>query len=340
MTVNNTISAKQRFSVVMSTCSIISALLVVWIHAYNVEVYNDSNRVIFWLQEAVSQGIARGAVPFFLMSSAFFLYSKEKKVWEVYKSRSTSVVIPYLLWNIVYMIVFAVLQRLNLTTGGMETVTVSNVAQGIFLHKYNYAYWFMRDLIVLVALYPLMRWIIRRGKAVSFLWLGGLVIAYYCGATFLDSAFYYSVGAIIGYHYQHQAVAVVEMKKTRLIGITAAWLCVAVSLFVLKNVMKIDDVEMVRDLVMAFLMFFAVVSFDIRIVGAFAGLSFMIYSLHPMLLEVVEKCFYLCLPHTDLWMLLDYVVAPVICLAMIWGVCFVWKKLLPKTYKLFNGGRL
>ena len=100
---------RQRFSQVMTTCSILSAIMVVWIHTYNVEVYGDTNRVIYWLQDVMSQGLARGAVPFFLMSSAYFLYSKDKKVLEVYRSRSVSVALPYLLWNGVYMVTFAIL---------------------------------------------------------------------------------------------------------------------------------------------------------------------------------------------------------------------------------------
>ena len=172
------ISVDKRFSAVMSTCSILSAILVVWIHAYNVEMYSDTNRVIYWLQDAISQGIARGAVPFFLMSSAFFLYSKDKNVWDVYQSRAKSVLIPYLLWNTVYMVILTVLHHLSLVSIGMDVITVGNVAQGIFLNRYNYTYWFMRDLIVLVVFYPLIRWIISRGKIASLIGMAGLLTAY------------------------------------------------------------------------------------------------------------------------------------------------------------------
>lgn len=340
MIVRNEISAKQRFSMVMSTCSILSALMVVWIHAYNIEVYSDSNRIIYWLQDAVSQGVARGAVPFFLISSAFFLYSKTKTVSDVYQSRSKSVLVPYLLWNTVYMVAFAVLRRLSLSNTGMDVVTVGNVAQGLFLQKYNYAYWFMRDLIVLVVAYPLIRWIISRGKVMSVIGFAGLLTAYYCGVDFLSSAVYYYIGAVIGYHYSHFAEQFVMMDRKRQIITTLTCLCAAVGLFWLKNVCKIDQAELFRDLAMAFLLFFAVVSCRLRIGGAFAALSFMIYSIHPLLLEIIEKMIYLYCPHTDVWMMIDYVVAPVICVALIVSICWLWKKVLPRMYKVFNGGRI
>lgn len=340
MTVSNEISAKQRFSIIMSTCSILSALLVVWIHAYNVEVYSDTNRVIYWLQDAISQGIARGAVPFFLLSSAFFLYSKEKTVLEVYRSRSKSVLVPYLLWNAIYMVAFAVLRRLSLSNTGMDVITVGNVAQGLFLQKYNYAYWFMRDLIVLVVAYPLIKWIISRGKVVSLIGFAGLLAAYYGGVDFLGSAVYYYIGAVIGYHYSDFAENFVVADKKRQAIATLACLCVAGVLFWMKNVCKIDQAELFRDLAMAFLLFFVVASGNIRIGGAFAALSFMIYSIHPLLLEIIEKMIYLYCPHDDLWMMMDYIVAPVVCVLLIVGICLLWKKVLPKTYRLLNGGRM
>lgn len=340
--VKNEINAKQRFSIAMSTCSILSAILVVWIHAYNVDVYGGAEPPIFWMQEVISQGIARGGVPFFLMSSAFFLYSKEKTIKDVYWSRARSVLLPYLLWNVIYMVAFAVLQAVGLTSSGMDQISLSNVLQGVFLHKYNYAFWFMRDLIVLLFLYPLIRWILHRGKAVSFVALAVLLLVFCCGVEWLESSFYYFIGAILGYHYREWVESVVTLKKKWQIGITIGLFCVVAVLFWFKNVCKIDSVElvMIRDLFMAFLMVFFVVICNVRITGFFAGLSFMIYCIHPLLLEMIEKTIYLCMPHTELWMVLDYILAPALCILIITGVCALWKKWLPSVYQLLNGGRL
>ena len=77
-------TTKNRFSAAMSTCSWLSAVLIVFVHAYNIEVYGSQNPVCYWIQQVISQGLARGAVPFFMFSSAYFLYSRERKVGEVY----------------------------------------------------------------------------------------------------------------------------------------------------------------------------------------------------------------------------------------------------------------
>lgn len=340
--VKNETNAKQYFSIAMSTCSILSALLVVWIHAYNIEVYGGEESPFFWVQEVISQGVARGGVPFFLMSSAFFLYSKEKTTKEVYWSRARSVLLPYLIWNVIYMVVYAVLQRFGVTSSGMDQITLSNVLQGLFLHKYNYAFWFMRDLVVLIFFYPLIRWILRRGKVASYAALAVLLVVYCCGVEWLESSFYYFIGAILGSHYREKVESIVNLKKTWQIGITVGLFCVVSLFFWLRNICKIDSTEltMIRDLFMAFFMVFFVVTCHIRTTGFLAGLSFMMYCIHPLLLEMIEKTIYLCMPHNNLWMMLDYIFAPVLCILIIIGVCALWKRWLPAVYKLLNGGRL
>lgn len=333
--------AKSSFSAVMTTGSILSAILVIWIHAYNVPTYKAVlTPSIYRLEQIVSQGLSRGAVPFFFMSSAYFLYSKNKSVVDIFKSRAKSIVVPYVLWNFVYMVVSAVLFRLSLMDNGMEAVTVGNVLGGLCAHKYNYSFWFMQYLIVYVAAYPVIRWIISRNKAVAAIGFVASVALFWSGIDMLERFAYYYIGAVIGYHYQQEAENVVLMKKKKVVGITLVLLLLEVALFWMTNVLGIGRLMRIRDLVMAFLIFFLIVCFDLRVTGKFAALSFMIYAMHPLVLEMVEAGIALLVPYTSLGMLLNYILAPVICLAIVVMVCVVWKKVLPSVYKVFNGGRL
>lgn len=338
MQVEKNLKVKPQFSEVMTTGSILSAILVVWIHAYNVGVYDTvSNSFVYWFEKVVSQGLARGAVPFFYMSSAYFLYSRDRSVIDVYKSRAKSIVVPYVLWNLVYMVVFSILFRLSLSDSGMETVTVGNVLGGLFLHKYNYTFWFMQYLIVYVAAYPIVRWIISRNKVVGAIGLVVSLALFWSGVDLLERFAYYYIGALIGYYYRREAENIVSMDKKKVIGITLVLLLLEAALFLVT--LKYGAMYRVRDLAMTFLFFFLILCFNVRITGAFASFSFMIYALHPLILEAIEKVFYLMCPHTAVWMLMDYILAPVICIIIVCGVCILWKKLLPTVYKLFNGGR-
>lgn len=333
-------TTQNRFSAAMRTCSWLSAVLIVWIHAYNVEVYGSHNPVFYWLQQGVSQGLARGAVPFFMFSSAYFLYGRERKVGEVYLSRAKSTVVPYLLWNAVYAVAFAVLYRLSLVSSGMECLTVGEVLLSVFLHKYNYTFWFMRDLIVLIALYPIIRWVLHRGRWVSLVGVVVAVVAYYAVHEVFESLIYYYIGGWLSVHAKEPTEAVTAMTKPRLWGITAVLLGLGAVCFVLRNGWGIPWMEAPRNLMMALILFFLVVSVDLRVGSRLTGVSFMIYALHPLLLEMIEKAVYLALPHNDGVMMVGYVAAPVLCVALITGACLLWRKWLPQVYGLFNGGRI
>lgn len=332
-------TTKNRFSAAMSTCSWLSAVLIVFVHAYNIEVYGSQNPVCYWIQQVISQGLARGAVPFFMFSSAYFLYSRERKVGEVYLSRTRSTVIPYLLWNAFYMVAFAALYRLSLVSDGMGNVTVRDLLLGVLLHKYNYTFWFMRDLIVLIALYPVIRWVLKRGKWVSLAGVAVAIAAFCFVHEVFESLIYYYIGAWLAFHAKEQTKAVADVKKSRLWGITAVLTAVGAVFFALYNGCGFDWALAPRNFMMALILFFFVISADLRVGGLLTGFSFMIYALHPLVLEMIEKVVYLALPHNDVFMMASYVAAPTLCVAVITGVCLLWKKWLPKIFGVFNGGR-
>ena len=104
------VDSKKAFSQTMKNCSFICSVLVIFIHTYNLEVYKiGPDSIIYWIESFFAQNITACAVPFFFMSSAFFLYQSARETTSVYKSRFKSIVIPYFLWNTIYMIAFSFL---------------------------------------------------------------------------------------------------------------------------------------------------------------------------------------------------------------------------------------
>ena len=90
----------------ISILSIIMAVLVVFIHAYTAGTPIGAESKVEWLvQDFISQGAARIAVPFFFIVFGYFLFSKYKAesgwfcVWKsVVLKRVKSLFVPYLLW--------------------------------------------------------------------------------------------------------------------------------------------------------------------------------------------------------------------------------------------------
>ncbi len=161
---------------------------VVFIHSYKttlgladgvVGVENASYFVDF-LRDLVSQGIARTAVPlFFLMSGYFFflyfpwsLKTYGKKV----KSRVKTLLIPFLFWNILTLLLFALAQSLPATqaffSGENEPIATFgiydyfNAIFGITGPPISYQFWFIRDLMVMVLLAPVIYFTLKRAATV------------------------------------------------------------------------------------------------------------------------------------------------------------------------------
>ncbi len=339
---------KKTFSGAMRTCSFICSVLVVFIHSYNISSYNIStNSVVFWFEEIISQFIARGAVPFFFISSAFFLYQREKDVLTVYRSRYKSLVLPYLLWNTIYMIFFGVLTKLSLSDAGMDRITVTNILKGIFLFDYNYTYWFMFHLILFTLLYPIIKQIICRNKIVCALFfltlLGGYFFSVINGDMkdndIIESLVYYYLGAIIGYYYKDKTEKIVAVQTKQKILILSILTIMGGVAFVASNIYDVN-VTLIRNLIMVLFLFFVSSLQKVKIHSFLLGLSFMIYSMHPIILETIEKIVFIVCPHTAFFATVDYIIAPIVSVVIILCVCALLKKVLPAIYRLLNGNRM
>ena len=336
------VSSQRAFSLTMKNCSFLCSILVIFIHSYNIVTYNIStNSSVYWFEEVVSQCIARGAVPFFFISSAFFLYQRQKDIISVYKSRFKSIVLPYLLWNVIYMLFFSVLKKLSLSNAGMDKINITNILEGIFLYKYNYAYWFMFYLILFTLLYPVIRQIICRNKLVCFLGFALLLVFYLfkiINHDIIEHLIYYYLGAILGYHYKESAEKIVMIRTRNKVLILMTLFIIGAALFVASNIYSIN-ITLIKSVIMTLLLFFISSLQKIKIPYFLLGLSFMIYSMHPIILEIIEKIIFIVCPHNIFWAATDYVIAPIVSVFIIVALCILMKKICPTVYGLLNGNR-
>lgn len=340
MNISPAIESEKAFSQAMKKCSIVCAVLVIFIHTYNLDVYKiGTNSIIYWVERFAAK-ITSCAVPFFFMSSSFFLYQKERKTVSVYKSRFKSIVLPYLLWNIIYMIAFTILKKLSLTKVGMVSINIIDILKGIFLYKYNYVYWFMFYLILFVLLYPAIKQIVCRSKIICFSVLIALLTIDFCNIinhNIIGSFIYYYLGAICGYYYKKQAekIATIQPKKKTaiillcVVGFTSS---VVASMFDI-------DISIVGNISVTLFLLLILSSPQIKIPPFLSGLSFMIYSMHGIILECIEKTIYIVFSHNALWATIDYFVAPTVTLMVIVPLCIAMKKVCPRLYKILNGNR-
>jgi surface polysaccharide O-acyltransferase-like enzyme len=149
---------------------------VVFIHAYLSVVefkgteaeLNPTSFTAVFIRDFISGGLASIAVPlFFFMSGFLFFYRLEWSGAAFFKkvmSRIKTLLIPFLFWNILVLLLYAVAQNVPITAqyfaGGIPQITKSGVFEyfnliiGINRHPVAFQFWFIRDLMILVLLTP------------------------------------------------------------------------------------------------------------------------------------------------------------------------------------------
>lgn len=201
------------------------SVLVVIVHTFSsigggeLPGFYDSFRVFF------SQGVARLAVPIFFFTSGYlFFQGFERWIWTTYKKklkkRIRSLFIPYILWNSVMLLlgIFSHLvhggiscaQEWFFENGGLLcfwncgrqgcTPLINLLGWEMWERAFpiNYPLWFIRDLMVLNLLAPLIFLLVKRLRAV---WLIIMALLYLLNIWIpiegfrAEGFFFYSLGA-------------------------------------------------------------------------------------------------------------------------------------------------
>ena len=172
---------------------------VVYIHAYFTAINfahgtigtEDLNALTDFVRVLVSQGIARVAVPlFFLMSGylffANFRWSQQTFLRKV-TTRMRTLLIPFLFWNVAMLGFYATVQSIpalapyfsgpTALIRELSLMEYPNVLLGFKGYPIAYHFWFIRDLMVLILLAPLIALVLR------FAALPFLLAVYLCWVT-------------------------------------------------------------------------------------------------------------------------------------------------------------
>lgn len=219
---------------------IVLAIFIVYIHAFNQTPAND-NACIIWsngyfdfIRIFISQGITRVGVPMFALFAGYFFGGNVFGL-EFYKSkiknRINSVLIPYVVWNIIafiFLFLYAYLTH--------KTTSIADYAEhwgGLYGMFINWGHtpidgplWFMRDLLITIVVSPILYYLLTRLK-VFFLIL--LYLVYLSGV--LDSIMPITILTFfsIGYYYKIFGLQVQGNSKYRKVVLPLSIISLAVS---------------------------------------------------------------------------------------------------------------
>ena len=319
--------------------SLFLSVLVVFIHSTNT-AGTDPDLFATRTENYITGNLAAAAVPTFYALSAFLFYRNfdMTKLAGKYKSRIKTLLIPFLLWNTVYMILFYFLSRLPFISEEPFAFTWSVIVNGVLKNRFNAPYWFMRQLILFTAFCPVI-YAVMRNRYIAWTAYAGILLAYGCGVgnvagIDVRSLLFYLFGAYCGLHLQKQ---VSEANRF------SWWVPTA---FVLSQLLFCSGLTQYNPaLSWLHLMLLTVAYFGFANLVAEKELpkklqcSFEIYTLHILILETFNKLFGKILPPNTNWLLLDYFLSPLLTVGIIVAVSQIAKRKIPRIYGIAFGGR-
>lgn len=188
------------------------SILVIWIHSFNAELFLGSTQAgvrVEQMEYILGEYVGQIAVPGFFVVSSYLFYRRFNwgRLLSKWKSRARSILLPYLLWNLLYYAGYVVVTRLPGISGLAGKPQVPFNMLELFLAAVNFAYnpvfWYLQQLIILIALAPII-YLAFKNTVTGVLVMGGIVYALWNNWNFpilnMDALFYTCAAALVSLH--------------------------------------------------------------------------------------------------------------------------------------------
>ncbi|WP_041139751.1 acyltransferase family protein [Beduini massiliensis] len=343
----------KKLSKTLLSINIIFALMIVYMHATNIKIY-DYNTSRFGslfntFQIIMSKDILAVCVPGFFIISAYLFYINlefntiKTKIFK----RIKTIFVPYLIWNTIALLYFFIISNLfsNLMNMNKIELTFQTLFSGIFLFQYSPVNWFIYQLIIFILLSPILYVVCSNKKSciISMIIISILVLFNYNNSFIstssfmpclrIDSLLYYVFGIYMAKH--NNILENIEQNFS---------MYKACAIFLISQIIIYVDYLSQYNL-----FFIGVILYFIALIRFFYGkywkfldksfTSFFVFQIHGFILEPIEKIIFLVFGNRIVFGVLDYFIAPIICLIFIYIITIIMKKYTPGFYKLLVGGR-
>ena len=332
------------------------SLLVIWVHSYNAELFLEAGQArdcVNRLEQLIGNSLGQIAVPGFFVISAYLFYRNFtwKRLGPKWRSRFKSLAVPYVLWNILYYFGYIAATRLPVLAeiSGKQPVPVSvqEFFLAAFYYKYNPVFWYLFQLIILVALAPALYALLRKNWT-GMLFMLALIYGLWKNKGLpllnLDALFYYSAGAFIALHRDGWGRFAEEKGSLRQ---GAAGFFILLMLFALLMFLGQPGRALyLLPLYTVLLRFLGVCAVTLAVKLLPLGKekewmrhSFFLYAIHFALVRLINKIGAYVLPPEPVVALGLFVFMPAFMLAASVGIRNVLMKVCPKAYEILAGGR-
>lgn len=184
---------------------------VVFAHAYPGAGYNFISVFVY---NFICHGLARIAVPLLFLISGYLFFINfdlsKQTYWSKFQARIGTLLIPFLIWNFATLLIFALAQKIPLTSGffsGLNSPIASyslfdyiNAIFGINRMPIAMQFWFIRDLMILVLLTPVINYVNSRIPTLflTLLFICWMLDFWPVYVPSVEAALFFSIGTFLG----------------------------------------------------------------------------------------------------------------------------------------------
>ena len=337
--------------------------MVVFIHSHNIgDVSMAGNAVLengysSFFQDFISYGISLTAVPLFFLISGYLFYfnfkGTKKEFITKFKKRFKSLTIPYLFWSTGVVLLFFVLQLIP----GFQSVfgskliidySFNELLTKLFLNPIPFQLWFLRDLILLVVLSPIIYWLIR---LTGFYFIIILFITWVFNFDYVifenRSILFFSLGAIL------------SINKTNLLLIDFSryyrlYSFLWFALVLIKTILLFNEYQdvLIMNILQISSILFGVLSIwslydfffkDKDLTNSkfykYSSFSFFIFVFHVPIFSIIRRGLFIFLGKSEFSSLIIYMAVPFITILLGISLGGFLKQSVPKFYNVITGSR-
>lgn len=345
----------QKLSDSLRVANLLCTLLVIAIH-YNTKHDMDLANGFTWnyyFQEFLTNGIARISVPFFAFAAGFFFFLSYNNTYSyplALKKRVHSLFIPYIIASTLIFIV-------EYSYGKIIWSTTEHVAYQVFefilLKPVSIQFWFLRDLIFLVLISPIIFMVVRYLKLwavlpLLFIWLIDIEVTPLLAERniiTIETLSYFVLGCYLSQNVKvlDKLISTLSIKMTLYILLAYIMLCIA---------RVYMDPTMANWYVNRYELYSLVVQNISIFIGVFLVIKLSSFILFNQLLLLSQFTFFVYLFHVKplsygvgkftSYLISDdykfYLTFPLATIA-VFIVAYFFKKRIPAVYKTLSGNR-
>lgn len=347
----------QYLSDKLRNLSAVAILMVLYIHMFYTE--GNSMPSLLAIERFIGSGICSVAVPLFYMISGFLFFLKVpaglRSIGEKIRKRMRTLLVPYLLANILTFLFYVILNLIALKVTAIDRVVNFKVLdvvlndgfwptlELIFINPpIAFQLWFIRDLLVVIIFSPLLWFILKSisateiSRSIFILTLLSIFVLYgsngYCAAFI-----WFSAGAFIALN----SVSIGQKRIQTLTLIISIALYIGLS-WIFSHSADIDYLCRYIPLIGIPALWYGYdrssVLFQPKFLQEAVKYTFFVYLIHEPLLNIFKKL-PLLFNRSEAMLIGCYILIPVIfylCACILGGVI---RKLSPKIYLIYTGGR-